>query len=52
MDGGDVYARVGQWLSRALDLGDFGFRQMFDPVAATEHLGAVPGGRPQFGRQI
>src|SRR5262245_16295388 len=51
-DGGDVYARVGQRLRRALDLGDFGFRKIFDPVAASEHFGAVPRGRPlDFGRQ-
>src|SRR5262245_38062561 len=51
-DGGDVYARVGQLFCRALDLGDFGFRQIFDPVAASEHLWAVPCGRPlDFRRQ-
>src|SRR5215470_11370918 len=41
-DGCDVYARVGQMLRRALDLDDFGFRQTFDPVAASEHFGAIP----------
>src|SRR5262245_30200111 len=52
-DGDDVYARVGQRLCRALDFGDFGFRQIFDPVAAIEHLWAVPcGPPPDFGRQI
>src|SRR5262249_55564273 len=51
-DRGDVYVRAGQSLHRALDLGDFGFRQMLDPVAASEHFGAVPCGRPlDFGRQ-
>src|SRR5262245_10318418 len=51
-DGGDVYARFGQRLRRALDLGDFGFRQIFDPVAASEHLWAAPCGRPlDFRRQ-
>src|SRR5215471_1915343 len=52
-DGGDVYARVGQRLRRAFDLGDFGFREIFDPVAASEHLWAVPCGRPlDFWRRI
>src|SRR5262249_61566188 len=44
-DGGDVYARVGQRLRPALDLGDFGFRKIFDPVSAREHFCAVPPGR-------
>src|SRR5262249_1011617 len=51
-DGGDVYARVGQWLRRPLDLGYFGSRTRLDPVARSGPLRAVPCGRPQdFGRQ-
>src|SRR6266508_6535290 len=51
-DGGDVSARFGQRLRRVFDLGDFGFRQRLDPVAAREHYWAVPCGRPlDFGRQ-
>src|SRR5262249_60958919 len=34
-DGGDVCARVGQRFRRAYDLGDFGFRQTFDPITAS-----------------
>src|SRR5262245_28743656 len=41
-DGGDVSARFCQRLRRAFDLGDFGFHQRFDPVAASEHFWAVP----------
>src|SRR4030095_4688542 len=41
-DGCDVGARFGQRLRRAFDLGDFSFRQRFDPVAASEDFWAVP----------